>query len=142
MNLAVSVRRQAEKGRDLFQNPGPILVRLLFENGASSAVSRHATIPTFRCVGVLSVWCGWDRTARKRIISVVDERTEEESVMNDVIETTDNGSFAALRGDEQRTFLLLLATRDAKNIETGAREEAAINAEAILTQADEALVLG
>lgn len=80
-------------------------------------------------------------TARKRIIGVVDKRTEEESVMNEVIEaTTGNGSFAALGGDEQRTFLL--AARDARNIETGAQEDAAINAEAILTQADEALVLG
>jgi hypothetical protein len=94
-------------------------------------------------VGALSVWCGWDRTARKRIIGVVDERAEEESVMNNVIEaTTDNGSFAALGGDEQRTLLLLLAIQDAKNVETGAQEDAAIEAEAILTQADEALVLG
>jgi len=63
--------------------------------------------------------------------------------MNNVIEaTTDNGSFAALGGGEQRTFLLLLVTQDARNIETGAQEDADVDAEAILTQADEALVLG
>jgi hypothetical protein len=56
--------------------------------------------------------------------------------MNSVIEaTTDNGSFAALGGDERRKLLLLLAAQ-------GAQEDAAINAEAILTQAEEALVLG
>jgi hypothetical protein len=56
--------------------------------------------------------------------------------MNSVIEaTTDNGSFAALGGDEWRKLLLLLAAQ-------GAQEDAAINAEAILTQAEEALVLG
>jgi hypothetical protein len=63
--------------------------------------------------------------------------------MNNVIEATaGKGAFAALGGDEQRTFLLLLAAQVAKDSGTGAQEEAAINAEPILTQADEALVLG
>jgi hypothetical protein len=63
--------------------------------------------------------------------------------MNNVIEaTTGNGSFAALKRDEQRTIVLVLAAKDAKDIETVAQEEAAISAEAILTQAEEALVLG
>ena len=80
--------------------------------------------------------CGWDRTARRRIIGDSLKRVEEKSLMNSVIEaTTDNGSFAALGGDERRKLLLLLAAQ-------GAQEDAAINAEAILTQAEEALVLG
>jgi hypothetical protein len=52
------------------------------------------------------------------------------------------GSSAALGGSEVRMFLALLAAKGAKNIDTAAREDAAIDAEAILTQADEALVLG
>lgn len=89
------------------------------------------------------MWRGWDRTGRKSIIGVVDKRTEEESVMNNVIEATiDNGSFAASGGGEQRNLLLLLAARDARNFETGAQEDEDVDAEAILTQADEALVLG
>ncbi len=86
--------------------------------------------------------CGWDTTARGRIISLVDEREGRESVMNQVIEAAvDNEPFAAPGGAE-RTFSLLLATMEAKAIETGAQEDAAIEAEPILTQADEALVLG
>jgi hypothetical protein len=68
--------------------------------------------------------------------------TEEEIMTTSVAEAkTDNGSFAALAGSE-RTSLLLVATQDAINIQTRVQEDAAINAEAILTQADEALVLG
>lgn len=63
--------------------------------------------------------------------------------MNNVIEATaDNGSSAALGGGYQRTFLLLLATQAARNTGTGAQEDEDVDAEAILTQADEALVLG
>jgi hypothetical protein len=96
-------------------------------------------------VGALSVSCGWDRTApptRGRIISLVDEREGKESVTNEVIEAAvDNDPFATPGGAE-RAFSLLLATLEARYIETGAQEDAAIDAEAILTQADEALVLG
>lgn len=89
------------------------------------------------------MWRGWDRTVRGRIIGIVDKRTEKVSVMNNVIEaTTDNGSFAALGGGERQTFLLLLATRDARNTAAGAQEDADLDDAAILTQADEALVLG
>jgi hypothetical protein len=55
--------------------------------------------------------------------------------------TTDNDSFATLAGSE-RTSVLLVATQYAINIQTRVQEDAAINAEAILTQAEEALVLG
>jgi hypothetical protein len=55
--------------------------------------------------------------------------------------TTDNDSFATLAGSE-RTSLLLVASQGAINIQTRLEEDAAINGEAILTQADEALVLG
>ena len=63
--------------------------------------------------------------------------------MNNVIEArTDNVPFAAPGGDERRAIFLLVGTENAKKIEIAAQEEAAIGAEAILTQADEALVLG
>jgi hypothetical protein len=55
--------------------------------------------------------------------------------------TTDNDSLAAL-ADSERTSLHLVTTPDATNIQTRLQEDATINAEAILTQADEALVLG
>ena len=55
---------------------------------------------------------------------------------------TIRGSSAVLSGGGERTFLALLAVKDAKDVETAAREDAAIDAEAILAQADEALVLG
>jgi hypothetical protein len=63
--------------------------------------------------------------------------------MNNVIESrTDNVPFAAPGGDERWAFFLLVGTENAKKIETAAQEEAAIGAQAILTKADEALVLG
>lgn len=93
-------------------------------------------------VGALSVSCGWDRTARGSIISLVDEREGKESVMNEVIEAAVGNDPFATPGGAERAFSLLLATMEARDIETGAQEDAAIDAEAILTQADEALVLG
>lgn len=94
-------------------------------------------------VGALSVPCGWDSIARGRIISLVDRREGRESVMNQVIEAAvGNEPFATPGGGAERTFSLLLATMEARAVEAGAQEDAAIEAEAILTQADEALVLG
>ena len=60
---------------------------------------------------------------------------------NVVEATINNGSFAAL-GSSERTLLLLVATQDATNIQTRVQEDAALDAEAILAQANEALVLG
>ena len=63
--------------------------------------------------------------------------------MNQVIEdVVGNDPFAEPAVGAERAFSLLLATMEARNIEAGAQEDAAIDAEAILTQADEALVLG
>ena len=73
---------------------------------------------------------------------MVDEGGERESVMNEVIEAAVGNDPFATPGGAERAFSLLLATLDARDIETGAQEDAAIEAEAILTQADEALVLG
>jgi hypothetical protein len=55
--------------------------------------------------------------------------------------TTGNNSFATPAGSE-RTSVLLVATQDAIDIQTRLQEEESIEMEAILTQADEALVLG
>lgn len=54
--------------------------------------------------------------------------------------TMGNGSLATYGGGE-RALLLLLATQSATDIQTRAREEAAIDAEDILTQAEEANAL-
>jgi hypothetical protein len=62
--------------------------------------------------------------------------------MNQVIEAAVGNDPFAAPGGAERTFSLLLTTMEAKAIETGAQEDAAIEAEPILTQADEALVLG
>jgi hypothetical protein len=55
--------------------------------------------------------------------------------------TTGNNSFATPAGSE-RTSVLLVATQDAIDIQTRLQEDESIETEAILTQADEALVLG
>jgi hypothetical protein len=63
---------------------------------------------------------------------------EEETMMNDVIEVAmGNGSYAPSAGGE-RTYLRLLASRYAREIQRRAQEDAAIDAESILTQAEEA----
>jgi hypothetical protein len=72
------------------------------------------------------VRCGWERTARGRIIVVVDKRTEEESMTNNVVETEMRNGFLAIAGGGERTLLLL-----ARNIQTRAQEDAAIDAEDI-----------
>jgi hypothetical protein len=60
---------------------------------------------------------------------------------NNVIEVPmGNGSFATPGADE-RMLVLLLATQDARSIQTRAQEDAAIDAEDILTQAEEANAL-
>ena len=51
--------------------------------------------------------------------------------------TMGNGSLATLEGGEQ-TLVLLLAAREARNVQTRAQEDAAIDAEDVLTQAEEA----
>jgi hypothetical protein len=49
------------------------------------------------------VRCGWERSPREHIIGGADRRTEEDSVMNTVIEaTTDNGFFAVPEGSSGR----------------------------------------
>ena len=59
-------------------------------------------------------------------------------MMNNAIEATvGNGSFAT-SGSGERTVLLLLSAKDARYIQTRAQEDAAIDAEDILTQAEEA----
>jgi hypothetical protein len=70
---------------------------------------------------------------------VADRHTEEETVTNNAIEaeTMSNGSFV-IPGGGQRMLLLLLATQEARDIQRRAQEEAAIGAENILTQAEEA----
>ena len=55
--------------------------------------------------------------------------------------TTGNDSFATPAGSE-RTSVLLGATQDAIDIRTRLQEDESIETEAILTEADEALVLG
>lgn len=80
--------------------------------------------------------CGWERTARERIIVVVDKRTEVESMTNNVVETEMRNGTLAITGGGERTLLLL-----ARNIQTRAQEDAAIDAEDILTQAEEANAL-
>jgi hypothetical protein len=62
--------------------------------------------------------------------------------MNNVVEAAVGNDPFATPGGAERTFSFLLATMGARAIETDAQEDAAIEAEAILTQADEALVLG
>ena len=54
---------------------------------------------------------------------------------------TDNDPLATLAGSEG-TSVLFVATEDAIDIQARLQEDAGIDAEAILTQADEALVLG
>ena len=49
--------------------------------------------------------------------------------------------FATSRGDMRTSLLLLLATQEARNIQGRAQEEAAIDAEDFLTQADEACAM-
>ncbi len=59
-----------------------------------------------------------------------------------IIEATiDDGSLATL-GDAEQALLLLLASQDARNVQARAQEDADMDAETILAQADEALVLG
>jgi hypothetical protein len=82
------------------------------------------------------VRCGWDRTARERIIIVVDKPTEEEIMTNNVVEAELGNGSLAIAGGGERTLLLL-----ARNIQTRAQEDAAIDAEDILTQAEEANAL-
>jgi hypothetical protein len=79
------------------------------------------------------VRCGWERTARERIIIVVDIHAEEESMTNNVVEAEMGNGSLAIAGGGERTLLVL-----ARNIETRAQEDAAIDAEDILTQAEEA----
>ena len=62
--------------------------------------------------------------------------------MSNVVEAAVGNDPSAAPGGGELTFSHLLATLDARIIETSAQEDAAIEAEAILTQADEALVLG
>lgn len=90
------------------------------------------------------MWCGWDREAHRRIISVVGDKGQgKESMMNSVIEAAvGNDLFAASAGDERTFSLELLSAREARTIEMGVQEEAAIEAEDVLTQAEEALVMG
>ena len=54
---------------------------------------------------------------------------------------TDNDPLETLAGSEG-TSVLFVATEDAIDIQARLQEDAGIDAEAILTQADEALVLG
>ena len=57
---------------------------------------------------------------------------------NNVIEATMGNGSLAMPGGGERTLLFLLAARDARNLQTRAQEDAAIDAEDILTQAEEA----
>jgi hypothetical protein len=82
------------------------------------------------------VRCGWERTARERIIVVVDKRTEEESMTSNVVEAEMRNGSLAIAGGGERTLLLL-----ARNIQTRAQEDAAIDAEDVLAQAEEANAL-
>jgi hypothetical protein len=79
------------------------------------------------------VRCGWERTAREPIIIVADIHAEEESMTNNVVEVEMGNGSLAIAGGGERTLLVL-----ARNIETRAQEDAAIDAEDILTQAEEA----
>lgn len=54
---------------------------------------------------------------------------------------TGEGPFATLTGDERTSLLLMLATMEARDIQRRAQEEAAIDAEDFLTQAEEACAL-
>jgi hypothetical protein len=60
------------------------------------------------------VRCGWERTARKRIIVVVDKDTKEEIMTANVIEATMGNGSLAVPGGAERTLLHLLAARDAR----------------------------
>lgn len=72
--------------------------------------------------------CGWERSPHECIIGEADRRTEEDSVMNNVIEaTTDNSVFAA-PGGVKWTLLLLLAAQDTRCIRARAQEDVAIDA--------------
>jgi hypothetical protein len=82
------------------------------------------------------VRCGWDRTAREHIIIVVDKPTEEEIMTNNVVEAELGNGSLAIAGGGERTLLL-----PARNVQTRAQEDAAIDAEDILTQAEEANAL-
>jgi hypothetical protein len=62
---------------------------------------------------------------------------------SDVVEPLARRDAVAVFGDSERTLLLLLAVQSAENIKASirAREDAAIDAEDILTQAEEANAL-
>ena len=62
---------------------------------------------------------------------------------SDVVEPLARRDAVAIFGDGERTLLLLLAVQSAEDIEASrrAREDAAIDAEDILTQAEEANAL-
>jgi hypothetical protein len=70
-----------------------------------------------------------------------DDDTEEIMTTNVIEAAIGEASFAVLGGDEQ-TLLLLLTAQDAQDIRTRSQEDASIDAEDILVQADEALVVG
>ena len=56
---------------------------------------------------------------------------------------TEKGSFATLGGGGERAFMVLVAAREARDLRTRvAQEDGAIEAEDILGQAEEALVMG
>ena len=68
--------------------------------------------------------------------------TEEETMTINVTDTgTGGGPFAIPRGDKRTSLLLLLAIQEARDIQRRAQEEAAIDAEDFLTQAEEACAL-
>lgn len=54
---------------------------------------------------------------------------------------TGERSFATSRGDKRTPLLLLLATQEARDILRRAQEEASIDAEDFLTQAEEACAM-
>src|SRR5215210_560300 len=90
-------------------------------------------------VGV--AWVGKGRTPAHHL-GVAGKHTEAESMTSNVIEAAiGNGSFVA-PVEDRRTLLLLLAAQDKGDIRENAREDAAMDAEDIMTQADEALVIG
>jgi hypothetical protein len=67
--------------------------------------------------------------------------TEEETMAINVPDTATGRSPFATPRDGERTLLLLLATQEAKDIQRRAQEEAAIDAEDFLTQAEEACAM-
>jgi hypothetical protein len=64
--------------------------------------------------------------------------TKEKTMTINVIDAATGKSAFVTSGDSERTLLLLLATQNARDIQPRAQEEAAIDAEDILTQAEEA----